>query len=48
MDFVHMETEYVVGIAGRSGDPSPFNAYGVYRGMKDCALIIYGVDSLKD
>jgi leucine dehydrogenase len=23
MDYVHMETEYVTGLAGRSGDPSP-------------------------
>jgi leucine dehydrogenase len=47
MDYVHMETEYVVGIAGRSGDPSPVTAYGTYRGMKACALERYGDDSLK-
>ncbi len=47
MDFVHMETEYVVGIAGRSGDPSPVTAYGVYRGIKACALKRYGSDELK-
>lgn len=48
MDYVHMETEYVVGIAGRSGDPSPVTAYGVYRGMKACAQEQYGNDSLKN
>jgi leucine dehydrogenase len=48
MDYVHMETEYVVGIAGRSGDPSPVTAYGTYRGMKACALERYGDDSLKN
>jgi leucine dehydrogenase len=47
MDYVHMETENVVGIAGRSGDPSPVTAYGTYRGMKACALELYGDDSLK-
>ncbi len=47
MDYVHMETEHVVGIAGRSGDPSPVTAYGTYRGMKACALEKYGNDSLK-
>jgi leucine dehydrogenase len=47
MDYVHMETEYVVGIAGRSGDPSPVTAYGTYRGMKACAFEVYGDDSLK-
>jgi len=46
MDFVHMETEYVTGIAGRSGDPSPVTAYGVYRGIKACARERYGSDSL--
>jgi len=47
MDYVHMETDHVVGIAGRSGDPSPVTAYGTYRGMKACALERYGDDSLK-
>ncbi|MGD2216850.1 MAG: Glu/Leu/Phe/Val dehydrogenase [Gemmatimonadales bacterium] len=47
MDYVHMETEHVVGIAGRSGDPSPVTAYGTYQGMKACALEKYGDDSLK-
>jgi leucine dehydrogenase len=47
MDYVHMETQHVVGIAGRSGDPSPVTAYGTYRGMKACALEKYGDDSLK-
>ncbi|HEX7091605.1 MAG TPA: Glu/Leu/Phe/Val dehydrogenase [Longimicrobiales bacterium] len=46
MDYVHMETEYVTGIAGRSGDPSPVTAYGVYRGIKACARERYGNDSL--
>lgn len=47
MDYVHMETENVVGIAGRSGDPSPVTAYGTYRGMKACVFELYGDDSLK-
>jgi leucine dehydrogenase len=47
MDYVHMETEHVVGIAGRSGDPSPVTAYGTYRGMKACAVEAYGDESLK-
>lgn len=47
MDYVHMETEHVVGIAGRSGDPSPVTAYGTYRGIKACAQQRYGDDSLK-
>lgn len=46
MDFVHMETEWVVGILGRSGDPSPVTAYGTYRGMKACASKRYGDEDL--
>jgi len=48
MDFVHMETEHVCGIAGRSGDPSPVTAFGVYRGMKACASVTYDSDELGD
>lgn len=48
MDYVHMETESVVGIVGRSGDPSPVTAYGVYRGIKACAQRRFGSDDLKD
>jgi leucine dehydrogenase len=46
MEFVHMETEHVVGVLGGSGDPSPVTAYGVYRGIKACAAFRYGSDSL--
>jgi leucine dehydrogenase len=46
MDYVRQETEYVVGLQGRSGDPSPVTAFGVYRGMKACAHFKYGDDSL--
>jgi leucine dehydrogenase len=47
MEFVAMETKHVSGLAGRSGDPSPVTAFGVYRGMKACAAVEYGDDSLK-
>ncbi|HET8655839.1 MAG TPA: Glu/Leu/Phe/Val dehydrogenase [Longimicrobiaceae bacterium] len=47
MEYVHMETEYVSGLAGASGDPSPVTAYGVYRGMKAAAKEKYGSDDLK-
>lgn len=49
MEFVRMETKYVTGISkalGGSGDPSPVTAYGVYVGMKACAKIKWGNDSL--
>lgn len=46
MEFVRMETQHVTGILGRSGDPSPVTAFGVYRGIKACAAHRYGNDSL--
>ncbi len=50
MEYVRMETKYVTGISrqlGGSGDPSPVTAYGVYVGIKACAQVVYGNDSLK-
>lgn len=46
MNWVSMETEHVVGLPGKSGDPSPVTAHGVYVGMKACAKTQYGSDSL--
>ncbi len=46
MDYIHLETEHVVGLQGRSGDPSPVTSYGVYRGIKACAKVTFGSDSL--
>ncbi len=47
MDFVHMETEYVTGLAGRSGDPSPVTAHGVFRAIQASAKVRWGRDSLE-
>ncbi|MEQ1857481.1 MAG: Glu/Leu/Phe/Val dehydrogenase [Longimicrobiales bacterium] len=46
MEFVAMETQHVAGLVGGSGDPSPVTAFGVYRGIKACAAVEYGSDSL--
>ncbi|HXF95330.1 MAG TPA: Glu/Leu/Phe/Val dehydrogenase [Gemmatimonadales bacterium] len=46
MEYIRAETQHVVGLIGKSGDPSPVTAYGVYRGMKACARYRYGSDSL--
>jgi leucine dehydrogenase len=46
MDFVHMETEYVTGLAGRSGDPSPVTAHGVFRAIQASAKVRWGSDRL--
>src|SRR5262249_32901501 len=46
MDFVHMETDYVTGLAGRSGDPSPVTAHGVFRAIQASAKERWGSDDL--
>jgi leucine dehydrogenase len=46
MDYIKLETEHVVGLQGRSGDPSPVTAYGVYQGIKASAKVRFGSDSL--
>src|SRR5438876_647048 len=44
MEYIKAETNQVTGLIGKSGDPSPVTAYGVYRGMKACAAYRYGSD----
>jgi len=46
MEWVRKETTHVTGLRGRSGDPSPLTAYGVYRGIKAAAHHRYGSDDL--
>jgi leucine dehydrogenase len=48
MDYVHMETDYVSGLAGRSGDPSPVTAHGVFRAIQASAKERWGSDDLSD
>src|SRR6266496_2600333 len=47
MEFIKAETDHVTGLIGKSGDPSPVTAFGVYRGIKACAKHRYGDDALK-
>jgi leucine dehydrogenase len=50
MEYVRLATKHVTGIPeklGGSGDPSPVTAYGVYMGMKACAMHKWESDSLK-
>jgi leucine dehydrogenase len=50
MDYIRMETSYVVGIPrsrGGSGDPSPMCAAGVLGGLEACQAFLTGDDSLK-
>ncbi|MGM0653094.1 MAG: Glu/Leu/Phe/Val family dehydrogenase [Bacillota bacterium] len=45
LDCVRQETTYVVG-GSKVGSPSPFTAYGVWKGMKACASEVFGTSSL--
>jgi leucine dehydrogenase len=45
MDYIHMETDHVVGVHpvhGGGGDPSPFTAYGTIQGIKASLNRKYG------
>ena len=46
MVWVSKETDHVVGLPGKSGDPSPVTAFGTYMGIKACSKIRYGTDAL--
>jgi leucine dehydrogenase len=46
MDYVHMETHYVSGLAARSGDPSPVTAHGVFRAIQASAKERWGSDDV--
>jgi leucine dehydrogenase len=46
MEFIRAETSHVTGLMGKSGDPSPVTAFGVYRGIQACAKHHSGTDSL--
>ena len=50
MNIVNERTDYVLGTSkdeGGSGDPSPFTAFGVRRGIEAAAKHVYGRDSLE-
>jgi len=46
MDFVHLETEHVAGLKGKSGDPSPVTAHGVFRAIQASAKHKWWSDDL--
>jgi len=45
LDCIRKETGHVIG-GSEIGSPSPFTAYGVWRGIKACAEEVYGSPSL--
>lgn len=47
MEWVRQETNHVAGLQGKSGDPSPKTARGVFRTIQACARHRWGSDDLK-
>lgn len=44
---IHEETDHVVGLEGKSGDPSPVTAFGVFKGILAAANEVYGTDDIR-
>jgi len=47
MEFILKETQHVAGLQGKSGDPSPHTARGVFRAMQAAAKFQWGSESLR-
>jgi leucine dehydrogenase len=47
MEYILKETSHVGGLQGRSGDPSPHTARGVFRAMQAAARFRWGNDDLR-
>jgi leucine dehydrogenase len=51
IDHIYTETNFVCGVDkahGGSGNPAPYTALGVFRGMQASAMKTWGSDSIKD
>ncbi|MBC8589632.1 Glu/Leu/Phe/Val family dehydrogenase [Wansuia hejianensis] len=46
MAYINEETDHVVGLEGKSGNPSPVTSYGVFRGILAAADEVYGSQDL--
>lgn len=44
MEYVNMETNHVVGLEGKSGNPSPFTALGAFYGVKASLKVAYNTE----
>lgn len=48
MKYINMETDYVVGLEGKSGNPSPFTALGAFYGIKASIKHKFDSDEISD
>jgi leucine dehydrogenase len=46
MEIMRLETNHVTGLVGRSGDPSPFTARGVFRAIQASSKFLRDTDDL--
>src|SRR5262249_47414726 len=46
MDLILLETKHVAGLGSKGGDPSPWTALGVFRGLQAAAKFAWGTDEL--
>lgn len=46
MEYINMETDYVVGLAGKSGNPSPMTALGAFHGIRAALKHVHGTDDI--
>lgn len=46
MEIVRLETRYVAGLLGGSGDPSPYTARGVFRAIQASTRFLWNTDHL--
>lgn len=46
MAYINDETDFVAGLEGKSGNPSPVTALGVFRGILGAVNEVYGSDDL--
>jgi len=48
LEYVNMETDFIVGRESTSGDPGPVTGFGVFRGIEACAKEVWGSEVLAD
>lgn len=47
MAYINEETDHVVGLEGKSGNPSPVTSFGVFKGILAAVEEVYGSQDLK-
>lgn len=46
MSYINMETNHVVGLEGKSGNPSPFTALGAFHGIRASLRHVHATDDI--